>query len=130
MTTDDFLVQLAKAMAGWIDLDPSSILFADDRDIKYDPPRKSTLNRATLFAPADHLRLREYTEGTHSWVHANLLTTIDGVQVISLRHSAPRRVGPCPSEFAFGRQRPLTLQMAANDSQHHKIGQAWLLVVG
>jgi len=89
MTTDDFLVQLAKAMAGWIDLDPSSILFADDRDIKYDPPRKSTLNRATLFAPADHLRLREYTEGTHSWVHANLLTTIDGVQVISLRHSAP-----------------------------------------
>src|SRR5260370_33417526 len=52
MTTDDFLVQLAKAMAGWIDLDPSSILFADDRDIKYDPPRKSTVNRATLFAPA------------------------------------------------------------------------------
>src|SRR5947209_19859390 len=89
MTTDEFLVQLAKAMEGWIHFDPASIHFADDKDIEYDRPRKSTVNRTALFAPEDTSRLREYTEGTHSGVHANLLTTSDGQQVIYLRHSSP-----------------------------------------
>ncbi len=89
MTTDDFLVQLARAMAGWIDLDPATLLFVDDKDIQYGQPLEATVNRAALFAPEDSSRMREYTEGNHSWVHANLLTTSDGLQVISLRHSAP-----------------------------------------
>src|SRR5690349_13366917 len=91
MTTDDFLLQLRKAMAGWIDVDPASILFVDDKDVEYDPPHQATVRRGALF-PLDSPRLSEYTEGTHSWVHANLLTTGDGHQVVSLRRSAPGRI--------------------------------------
>ena len=87
MTTDDFLAQLKKAMAGWIESDPASILFVDEKDLRYDSPRKASVNRGALFSPQS-TRLREFTEGSHSWVHANLHMTADNVQVVSLRHAA------------------------------------------
>ena len=124
MSSDDFFDLLKERMAGWIALDPSTILLVEDTDVAYDPPRSITVIKERLFGPKEHSRLANFLEGSHSWVHANFLITTDGVQVISLRKAAAEtRRTDRPVEFSLNVSKELTpLTIVAHGNSDDLIG--------
>jgi hypothetical protein len=91
MTSEHFIEVVRHRMRGWVDLETGTLRFADDLEVAYDPPRHISVRRSALFTSADAMRWAPFLEGSHDWVHANLLTTAEGERVISLRHGSPTR---------------------------------------
>lgn len=91
MSLEQFLALVRERMSQWAELDVSALRFVDDAEVAYDPPRRVAAPRSALFTDADDQRWRPFLEGSHAWVHANLLTTATGERVVSIRKGQPTR---------------------------------------
>jgi hypothetical protein len=89
MTIEHFIELVRQRLRDWVDLETGALRFVDDLEVVYDPPRHISVTRSALFTRADGVRWAPFLEGSHDWVHANLLTTAEGERVISLRHGSP-----------------------------------------
>jgi hypothetical protein len=85
MNRNDALRMMAQGFSKWAGLDLDRVKFADDADVEYHGSDVIRVPRDKLLDMFEDSAWEAYLGGENEWVHANLMFTRSGQQVVSLR---------------------------------------------
>jgi hypothetical protein len=69
--------------------EPESAMFVLDDDVDYSSGEDVSVSRSDLLHLATDEDWRALLQGSHAWLHANLIEAADGTQVVALRLGPP-----------------------------------------
>jgi hypothetical protein len=96
MNRNDALRMMAQGFSKWANLDLDRVKFVDDAEVEYHGPDVIRVPRDKLRDMFEDSAWEAYLAGKNEWLHANLMVTPSGQQVVSLRRgpdaASPTRV--------------------------------------
>jgi hypothetical protein len=109
MNRSDALRLMAQGFSKWTSLDLDRVKFVDDADVEYHGSEVIRVSRDKLRDMLEDSAWAPYLHGNNEWVHANLMVTHSGEQIVSLRRG-PDATSPT-HVLEFGLDKNLNVSM-------------------
>ena len=89
MTRSEALELIRRAVSRIITVDPKHAVFVNDEEVDYTSKGPIIVRRSALRPLAEERDWVPYLQGSHAWLHANVIGETEGIHIIALKVGPP-----------------------------------------